>query len=330
MQSKPRLTHQVHTHLCLFMAAFSIEPASTLQFLIVFSGSKVLEEWKFGPCAYNSVSNVTQLGYQADSFRQSWDPNLWEQVLGPCPCAGQTYWPVAVYEQLGRNETTASGPCPCAGLLQPCCGAKAPLLRLRLPNFLWRGVPKLLMDASSGLVLALQFVIVSCHSLGLASCRLGQELGPRGSGAGPRTMSLAGQIYRPVAVYEYPGRSDATAPGPCPCASLLQACCGANAPLHRLRLLNFLVEGPPKFLMDASSDLVLALRFVVVSCHSLGASKLVSKQTEVEKAFLVGGFLSPRPCAIWSNLLVRCVSTTWTDGVGVWCMSLPVTGLLRC
>ena len=28
----------------------------------------------------------------------------------------------------------------------------------------------------------------------------------------------------------------------------------------------------PKFLMDASSDLVLALRFVVVSCHSLGAS----------------------------------------------------------
>ena len=192
------------------------------------------------------VSHVTQLGYQADSFKQSWDPNLWGQVLGPCPWAGQTYWPVAVYEQPGRNEATASGPCPCAGLLQACCGAKAPLLRLRLPNFLWRGVPKLLMDASSGLVLALQF----CNCL--MSLTWASELpvagrswdpgGGRGQVLGP--CPCAGQIYRPVAVYEYPGRSDATAPGPCPCAGLLQACCGAKAPLHRLRLLNFLGEGP--------------------------------------------------------------------------------------
>ena len=50
--------------------------------------------------------------------------------------------------------------------------------------------------------------------------------------------------------------------------------------------------------MDASSDLVLALQIEVVSCRSLGASKLVSKQTEVEKTLLVGGFLGPCPCAI--------------------------------
>ena len=56
--------------------------------------------------------------------------------------------------------------------------------------------------------------------------------------------------------------------------------------------------------MDASSGLVLALQFVVVSCHSLGASKLVSKQTEVEKTLLVGRVLGPCPCAIWSNWLV--------------------------
>ena len=123
-----------------------------------------------------------RLGYQTDSFRQSWDPNLWEQVLGPCPCAGQTYWPVAVCEQPGRSDATASGPCPGAGLLQASCGAKAPLHRLRLPNFLWRGAPKLLMDASSGLVLPLQFVFVSCHSLGLVCCRFRAGVGTPGRG----------------------------------------------------------------------------------------------------------------------------------------------------
>ena len=37
---------------------------------------------------------------------------------------------------------------------------------------------------------------------------------------------------------------DVTAPGPCPCAGLLQACCGAKAQLHRSRLPHFFNNGP--------------------------------------------------------------------------------------
>ena len=105
-------------------------------------------------------------------------------MLGPCPCAGQTYWPVAVYEQPGRNEATASGPCPCAGLLQACCGAKAPLLRLRLPNFLWQGVPNLLMDASSGLVLTLLMSLTWSKLQACCRLRLGSTGGHERSGLG--------------------------------------------------------------------------------------------------------------------------------------------------
>ena len=167
-------------------------------------------------CAYTSGSrsHVTHLSYQPDSCRQSWDPNLGGQVLGPCPCAGQTYWPVAVYEQPGRSDATASGPCPCAGLLQACCGAKAPWHRFRL-----------LCD---GPVVADRCKFRSCTYTSVSRCPMSHSWFSRlwvkaGLGSKLRMRVLgpcpcAGQISWLVAVYEYPGRSRATASGPCPCA----------------------------------------------------------------------------------------------------------------
>ena len=57
------------------------------------------------------------------------------------------------------------------------------------------------MGASSGLGLTLQALDVSCHSLGLASCRLQAGVGtPGGQVLGP--CPCAFQIHWPVAVYE--------------------------------------------------------------------------------------------------------------------------------
>ena len=61
--------------------------------------------------------------------------------------------------------------------------------------------------------------------------------------------------------------------------------------------------------MDATSGLVLALQFVVVSCRSLEASKFVSTQAEVAKTLLLGGVLGPCPSGVWSIFLRRPVTS---------------------
>ena len=105
---------------------------------------------------------------------RSWDPNLGRRVLGPCPCAG---------------------------LLQACCVQRRRCIVFDSQISLAM-VPKLLMNASSGLVLTLQSLDVSCHTLGSQACGYSQDVGPQLRGAGSRTMSLrklvAVYLRRPV------------------------------------------------------------------------------------------------------------------------------------
>ena len=87
-------------------------------FRIVPSHPEVADGCRFGPCASTSISrglmSLTWAIKQTVASR-SWEPNFGVRVLGPCPCASQISWLVAVYEYLGRSRATASGPCPCAG-----------------------------------------------------------------------------------------------------------------------------------------------------------------------------------------------------------------------
>ena len=65
------------------------------------------------------------LGSQDCGYKQGLDPNIRLRVLGPCPCASQISWLVAVYEYPGRSRATASGPCPCANQWRACSGVQA-------------------------------------------------------------------------------------------------------------------------------------------------------------------------------------------------------------
>ena len=78
----------------------------TLQFLIVFSVQKLLMNASSGLVLTLLSLGVSchSLGLSSRCCRQSWDPNLGGQVLGPCPCAGQTYWPVAMSNLVGTRQ----------------------------------------------------------------------------------------------------------------------------------------------------------------------------------------------------------------------------------
>ena len=60
-------------------------------------------------------AHVSHWGIKQIVAGRAWVPNLGMRVLGPCPCASQICWLVAVYEYPGRGRATACGPCPCAG-----------------------------------------------------------------------------------------------------------------------------------------------------------------------------------------------------------------------
>ena len=105
-------------------------------------GPVVAARCKFRSCTYTSVSLCP--------MSHSWFSRLWVQaglgpqlrvrVLGPCPCASQISWLVAVYEYPGRVRATAPGPCPCVGQegLQRCKGAVAKPTRSGVPSGLLR------------------------------------------------------------------------------------------------------------------------------------------------------------------------------------------------
>ena len=144
------------------------------KFLMVASSGRVLTILNL------LMSHVTHLGYQADSCRQ----------------------------ELGPRGVQVLGPCPYAGLLQACCGAKAPPHRFRLPNFFGDGP-----EVADGCKFR------SCAYTSVSCCLITRRTWDPNFGVrvlGP--CPCASQISWLVAVYEYPCRGRATASGPCTCA----------------------------------------------------------------------------------------------------------------
>ena len=101
-------------------------------------------KFKFKSCAYISISGCCMsLSWASKPVR--YRQELRTPILGSgysdhvLAQASQTHWPVAVYEHPGRGSAITSGPCPYASLLRVCCGAKALLHSLRLPNFFGDG-----------------------------------------------------------------------------------------------------------------------------------------------------------------------------------------------